>query len=368
MKKYSYFILLASATLWSCGESKKEQKSEQKTTEAKPDTVKVFSLKADKVEKTITLPGELLPFEKVQIHAKVAGYIRQIKVDIGSFVKKGQILATIDAPEVKAKLAEAGGKYQVTKAKLKASGDIYKRLFIASKTQGVVAENELEKARNQVFADSAEVQAVGFSVNALKDVENYLVIYAPFDGVVTKRNADAGAYVGTPNEKPMLEIENNRVLRLRVAVPEAIASSNLKDNIIQFATKGVPNQKFEANLMRKSGSIDASTRSEIWEFEVKNPNRILKAGMYADVKLAISRSQNSFLVPFSAIVTTLEKKFVIKVSNGITQWIDVQQGLNLPEKAEIFGGITEGDTLILKGNEELKSDTKVIVKFEVKKD
>ncbi|HEY8689483.1 MAG TPA: hypothetical protein VIM07_09640 [Chitinophagaceae bacterium] len=122
-------------------------------------------------------------------------------------------------------------------------------------------------------------------------------------------------------------------------------------------------KKFKAKLVRKAGSIDEQTRSEVWEFEVPNANRELKVGSYADVKLHFTRTTQSLAVPVSAVVTTLEKKFVIKLSGNTTQWIDVRTGFNMGDKQEVFGQLHPGDTLVLKPTEELKSGTKVIPKL-----
>ena len=329
----------------------------------KTDTVKAFILKMDKVGKQITLPGELLPYEQVAIRPKLAGYIRQIKCDIGSVVKKGQVLAVIDAPEIESRLQEAAGKMQAGKAKYEASKDTYGRILEASHADGVIAPDELQRARNQMLADSADYAALSYSSKSSKQIGNYLVIMAPFNGVITQRNVNEGTYVGVSNEKPIVEIEDNSRLRLQIPVPEALTDVQLKDNKIHFSTKANPDQSFEGVLVRKSGSIETGTRTELWEFEIKNDKYILKPGAFADVKLEISRKQPSLMVPFSAVVPTQEKKFVIRVSGGTIEWVDVSQGLNLNDRTEIFGKLREGDTIALKGNEELKPGTKVIAKI-----
>ncbi|MEZ0487635.1 efflux RND transporter periplasmic adaptor subunit [Fibrella aquatica] len=367
MKK-SLFILLISGWLVACSDSKPAQTGSaginNPGAEAKPDTLQALVLSSGPVEKAMNLPGELLPFERVQLRAKVPGFIRRIAVDIGSPVRAGQVLAVLDAPEQKARLAEARSRMQVSQAKLVASQDVYRRLSRAAQTPGVVAESELARVHGQVVADSAENVASRYAANALRDIDSYLVLRAPFDGVITKRNADVGTYVGTATDQPILEIENNRTLRLRVAVPEALTGGKLKDNKISFTTKAVPNQKQQAVLVRKSESIDVGTRSEIWEFRVDNTAHQLKSGMFADVTLKLSRSKPSVVVPFSTVVTTLERKFVIRIVAGQTQWVDVRPGLNVPDGVEIFGEIQSGDTLVLKGNEEIKPDTKVVATVE----
>ena len=359
----SFVIILAFAILLSsCG---KPHANQSPTSEAKKiDTLKVLSLKKGKVERQTSLPGELLAFEHVEIHPKINGYIKQLKVDIGSTVRKGQVLAIIDAPEIQSRLGEANGKLQASKAKFQTSLDTYDRIKDAARTEGVVSPNELQKARNQMLTDSADYSAARFSAASFQQVGNYLAITAPFNGIITQRNVNEGAYVGSPNEKPILVVEDNSKLRLRVAVPEAMTGVLLKDNQVKFSAKSNPNQLFDAVLMRKAGSIDAATRTEIWEFEAKNEKNLLKPGSFTNVIMNIYRGEDSYLVPFSAVVTTLEKKFVIKVSKDSTHWIDVSQGLNLPDKTEIFGNLKEGDTLVIKGNEELKAKERVAVKFD----
>jgi len=160
-----------------------------------------------------------------------------------------------------------------------------------------------------------------------------------------------------------MEIEDNTTLRLHIAVPEALTGTKVKDGKVQFSLNAIPGKKFDGNLSRKSGSLDVNSRSEVWEFTVANTDHVLKSGMFADCKLNIQRESKSFFVPFSAVVTTLEKKFVIKAENNQAGWVDVGQGISLPDKVEIFGNLKEGDTLVLKSNEELKPGTKLTIKI-----
>ncbi len=343
----------------------KEQKHDAKTADArqeKVDSVAIYIAKSDSVEKTITLPSELLPYERVEIRSKVQGYLKKINVDIGTRVRKGQLLALIDAPEITSRVSEFTEKIQSAKAKYLASKDNYDRIHSASETDGVIAASELEKVKNIFLADSADYKAAIYNAATYKQIGNYLAITSPFNGVVIKRNAHEGTFVGNPSELPLLIIEDISRLRLQVAVPEVYAGTSLKKQSIKFTTKAMPEKVFEARLVRKSENIDNATRSEIWEFEVPNPEKLLKAGMYADAKLSLQRTKPGITLPSSAIVTTLEKKFAIKVRHGKTEWVDINQGLNLGDRIEVFGSIATGDTLVLKANEELKPDVSVHVK------
>ena len=146
-------------------------------------------------------------------------------------------------------------------------------------------------------------------------------------------------------------------------MPKCLTGTKVKDDKVQFSIKAIPGKKYEGKLSRQSGTLDVNSRSEVWEFMIANGDHSLKAGMFADCKINIQREGKSFFVPFSAVVTTLEKKFVIKIQHDTTSWMDVGQGINATDKAEIFGKLNEGDTLVVKGNEELKSGTKVVVKI-----
>ena len=353
-------ILLLSIVA-SCNEG--QGKSGAKKEAAKTDSVKVFVLALDSAKKTISLPAELLPYENVQIRAKVPGYIRKMNVDIGSIVHKGQVLALIDAPEINTRVQELNEKVKAAKSRYQSSKDYFDRINIASQTDGVIAASELQHVRNQMLADSSELNASSFAASSYRQVGGYLAIIAPYNGIITKRNIETGSFVGNANEKPLFELEDNAILRLRVPVPEIYTGAVLLNNSCELTTRSFPDKKFRAVLIRKAGSIDNETRSEVWEFEVPNKGLELKAGSYADVKLNFLRPAKSLTVPVSAVVTTLEKKFVIKVSGNTAQWVDVRAGFNMDDKQEVFGELKAGDTLVVKPTEELKAGTKVVTKL-----
>lgn len=352
----SIFLLLILAA---CSQKKPNVTTIEKS-ENKIDSVKVFVLKTDSVKKMLIFPGELLPNEDAQIRAKVQGYVRKIYVDIGSKVSKGQILALIEAPELDTRIQELHEKARAARSRYLSSKDYFERIYTASKTDGVIAASELQRVKNQMMADSLEYRANQSSAAAAKQVGNYLAIMAPYRGIVTKRNIVTGSFVGNPNEKPLFELADNGILRLQVAVPEAYTDAVLLNDAAELTTRSLPDKKIKAKLVRKAGRIDHDSRSEIWEFEVPNQDNHLKPGSYADAKLIFLRQQPSMVVPASAVVTTLEKKFIIRISDRLTQWIDVRPGFNMGDKIEVFGDIKPGDTLVQKGTEELKAEVQVI--------
>jgi len=330
---------------------------------ASADSVKAFRLFEDTAQKVISLPGELLPYEQVLVRAKVPGYIRKMNVDIGSVVSKGQVLALVDAPEVSIRVQEMTERVKAARSKYAASKDYYDRISEASKADGVVAAGELQKVQQQMLADSADYSAAQLSAASYREIGSYLAIVAPVAGIITKRNIVVGSFVGNAGDAPLFELQNNRVLRLHVPVPEVYANAVLLGNTGELTTRSLPDRKFAARLVRKAGSIDGETRSEVWEFEIPNGEATLKAGSYADVRLRFVRGRSSLVAPLSAVVTSLERRFVIRVRDGVTQWVDVRPGFNMGDRIELFGDLAAGDTLVSKATEELKGGTKVIPSF-----
>jgi len=339
-------------TLAACDNTSRQP--EHTNSSAAADTVPVFILKQDTAKKTIELPAELAPYETAALFAKVQGFVRSMNVDLGDRVKKGQTLAVIEAPEINSRLAESEAVLQSAKAKWASSKDHYERLYRASqaKTPGIVAPADLERSRNLMLADSASYLAAAKQSQANKAVSGYLYITAPFDGVITSRTADPGALVGT--SAMLLTVQNNRILRLRAAVPEIYTATASLTKNISFRVDAYPTQYFKATLTRKSETIDPGTRTELWEFQVDNSDHLLKAGSFAYVKLSLERGGSSFIVPFAAVATTQEKRFVIRVHEGKAEWVDVRQGMTLDAGVEIFGNLSAGDTLLKKATDERK--------------
>jgi membrane fusion protein (multidrug efflux system) len=351
------FALLPGLLLAACSETKPDTPAAAPA--AGVDTVRAFILKAEAVTKSLNLPAELLPAERVQLYAKVPGYVRRMAVDIGSRVRRGQLLATLEAPELTARVAEAEAGVQEALVAVQNSQDAYRRLARAGQGTGAISGREIEQARNRLRADSAAWQARRGVLRSVRQQQAYLTLTAPFAGVVTKRNADPGALVGSTSA-PLLELENTRRLRLRVAVPEGLTGSQLPGQTVQFTVTSLPDKTFPGTLVRKSETIDPKTRTELWEFAVDNAAGELKSGLFANATLGLTRGGASLLVPPSAVVTSLERKFVIRVKNGRTEWVDVTTGLGVGAQIEVFGPLAMGDTLVRMGTEELSAERRVV--------
>ncbi|MBS1660611.1 MAG: efflux RND transporter periplasmic adaptor subunit [Bacteroidetes bacterium] len=358
-----YLPVLGLWLLASCGQSSTNPSGSSAPAASTQDTVAVFLLHADTLKKSVDLPGELQPYLQTDLFAKVQGYVRQIKVDIGDRIRKGQTLAILEAPEVNTQVSQSEAALASLVSKYTASKDKYQRLYQASQSEspGIVAPVDLVSSHDQMAADSAAYEAMRQQSKAYKEVSGYLYITAPFDGVVIARKADPGALVSASNM--LLTVQDNDILRLRISIPESYVAASTGKRDLSFAVDAYPQQRFTGTLTRKTGAIDPITRTELWEYEVDNKQHLLKAGAFVYARLNLERNTPSLVLPPTAIATTLERKFVIRVHNGVTQWVDVRQGMTTDAGIEVFGELHPGDTLLTKASDEHKPGTSAYWKF-----
>jgi membrane fusion protein (multidrug efflux system) len=335
--------------------------SKEAAVQNKPETpqVKLITLKLEPVSTKLALTGEIISLDKADIFARTPGYVKEVKVDIGSRVKKGQVMCLLEAPELKAGKAQSQSNSMAALSKFQSSKNVYMRLLKASRMPGAIAVNELETAADQMKTDSAAYQASRSAAEATQVMEDYLVIRAPFNGVVTARNVFKGDFVDNAGKTMLFSVEDNSRLRIDVPVPEAFNTTIVKDNEGIFTVSANPGQMFKARLARKADAIDPQTRSETWELMLDNSGGILKPGMFAQITLPVSRRQEGFLVPYKAVVTTQERKFVIRVIDGKAHWVDVKTGFTNADKTEITGDLKAGDQLVSSANEEIKDNSAV---------
>ena len=301
---------------------------------------------------TVSLPGELTPFEQVDIYPRANGFVRVVKADRGSTVKKGDVLAQLEAPELTSQRTEA-------EAKLAGEKSTVGRLQAAQKqTPGAVAEHDIELAQAALRASSAKV-------TALRTMESYLVVTAPFDGVVTERNIHPGALVGPPTGgkgTPMLKMERVAKLRLTIAVPEDQTSAVKAGDVLDFTVPAWPLRKFKALVARVAHAVDVKTRTMPIECDVDNADGALSSGMYATVAWHQRRSAPTLFVPDSAIVQGTDKTFVVRIRDGKADPVTVRRGVSMTGLVEVFGDLHAGDVVAKRGSEELKPGTPVTLR------
>jgi RND family efflux transporter MFP subunit len=314
-------------------------------------TVEVVPVASKPLDTTTLLEGELSPYERVALFARANGFVSRVLVDRGAHVKQGQLLVTVVAPELGAQRAEA-------EAKLRGDKLTFDRLKAASQTPGAVAGHEVEVAEAAMQADQAHL-------DALRALEQYLAITAPFDGTVTERGVHPGALVGPQGGNaatPLLRIEQVHKLRLSVSVPESLVGGIAEGVSATFTVRAFPGVKFTGVTKRVAGSIDVKTRSMPVELDVDNADGRLSPGMFAAVVWPVKRSAPSLFVPPSAIVESTERTFVARVKDGRIEQVPVQRGIHQGELVEVFGALEGGDVVARRGSEDLRNALHVEVR------
>lgn len=350
--------LLAGAVVWqACSPSNAGGGANEGAAEAEAPSVAVFELKNDQLSSSLKIPGELIAYQQVDLYAKVSSFIKTLHADVGSEVRAGQLLATLEAPELNSQLLGAASRLKSQEATYLASKATYERLLQTSKTPGTVSQNDLDLALARQDADLAQLEAARASHAEVADMRNYLEIRAPFGGVITARNVSAGAYVGPSgrgSEAPIFTLQEHRKLRLVVSVPESYTSYLQKNGEVAFTVKSLPNQPFTANVSRLAGALDTRLRAQRIEMDVDNAEKRLLPGMVAEVAIPLGSLDNSFVVPSSAVLHSTQGVYLIKVSDGKAAWVPVSTGATASDKTEVFGDIREGDTLVVTANEEIR--------------
>ena len=319
------------------------------------------------VARTLDLPGEIQPYLSVALHAKVRGYVERVLVDRGSVVKQGELLAELTAPELKAQIAEAESKAQAAdsdraqaEAQLAAAQATFDRLKQASETPGAIAGNELIQAEKQVEAARAlaearrqSVRAAQSAVQTARELEGYLKITAPFDGVITERMVHPGALAGE-DSPPLLTLQQVSRLRLVVPVPEEDVGGIVKGAAVPFRVPAFPDRVFSGTVARLAHALDASTRTMAVEMDVANRDGSLAPGMFPTVKWPVRRARPALWVPKTAVVNTSERTFVIRARNGRAEWVDVKKGAPEGDLIEVAGDLQAGDLVVRRGTDELR--------------
>jgi RND family efflux transporter MFP subunit len=345
-----------------------------------PPTLEVVQIVEQPVDVTLEMPGELDPYEAVAIFPRVTGFLKSIRVDRGSRVRAGELLAELEAPELVAQRAEAQSKVQaaeahlaVARSKVDADASTYEKLKAAAATPGVVAGNDLVLAQKAVEADRGLVTAAERNVDAARQalisitqLEGYLRVTAPFGGIVTERNVHPGALVG-PNSgsmaiTPMVRLVDRGRLRLVVPVPEAYIAGVSEGVVMPFTVPAYPGQTFSGTVARMAHAVDVKTRTMAVEIDVENSDNRLAPGTYCQVRWPVRRPVPSLLAPSGSIASTTSRTFVVRVRNGRAEWVDVKTGLGVGPLVEVFGDLRAGDEIAARGTDEIRPGAEVRVK------
>jgi len=359
-------ILVATAIGCQSNAEEKEQKSEAPV-ETAAATTETFPLTKEDLSTAFHTPGELISFQQVDLYARETSFVKKLYADVGSEVKAGQLLISMEAPELNSRLAGAESRAKAQEAAYIASKANYNRLLETSKTPGTISQNDLDQALARMDADHAQLQSARASQKEVGASKNYLEIRAPFNGIITAKNVSLGAYVGPSgkgSEFPLFTLQDQKRMRLVVSIPEAYVGYVNDQTEIKFSVKAYPNQEFKAKVKRMAGALDARLRSERIEMDVINNDKKLLPGMIAEVAIPLASTATSFVVPKSALVNSMERLFVIKVKDNKAVWIDVQKGRESDGKIEIFSdSLKIEDQLVKTASEEVRNGSTIQAKL-----
>jgi RND family efflux transporter MFP subunit len=393
--QHRLLLLCSAALLWplfACGHSAVSE-----------GTPAVLIVPAAKVVRTdlrnsVTLTAEFEPFYEVDVMAKEAGYIKHMLVDIGDRVKQGQLIATIEIPELQADLIKAKSDVETANAeravakgdlqRAQAAGQIaklsYTRILdVSEKEPGLVPRQEVDVAHSHNLEADAQVSAALQQVQAAESryqsalaglaheiaLVEYTRIVAPFSGVVTQRYASDGAMIqagiaSQTQAMPVVKVSQNNVLRLMLPVPEEDVVSIHNG---QQVTVNVPalNRTFEGTVTRFADRVQMSTRTMTAEIDVKNPQLTVIPGMYAEVKLGTAEAKDATAVPAEAVDGTGDdQKLFVVDSGGVVRTRKVRTGLQTPQYVQILSGVDAGDIVITGRRSDLHDGQKVEPRLE----
>lgn len=355
--------------------------------------VAVALVKRAAIANSLSLSGAFRPYQQVDVHAKVAGYIRQIFVDVGDHVRTGQVLAILEVPELNAQVAGAGADIRRDKDAIRRSESeiqraqstyaayhsAYTRLKQASEARpGLIAEQELddsmakdkegeariESARATLAESQSQLAVAQADLDRLSALEAYSHITAPFAGVVTKRYADTGALIqaGTASSTqalPVVQLAEWAKLRLVVPVPESAVPQIHLGSVVQVRV-GALNRTFEGHVARFADALDPQTRTMETEIDVENRDGTLVDGMYAETSLTLSERDGVLTVPIQAVQREESGASVLMVDHeGRVQERAVKLGAEGNDLVEVLSGLSEGDQVVIGNRSELRPGEKV---------
>lgn len=359
MKTFSFSFpvkaVLAFSVLLTACSSKEEQQTTTPTTETAKVAITTSPIQHINPSYTISVPGEMKPYEQVALYSKVSGFIKTLYVDRGDQVKKGQLLALLEAPEVNQRhLSDKSAEQKVHTDYLLAK-QVYERLVDASKTNGAVALIELERAKSNMNSAKAAYESAKASTAQAYQQQDYLRITAPFDGIITDRYLSTGSLVGNNGAQPVFAMAQNGKLRLTVSIPEKHAAAVPDEMTATFTVSGAPGEKFDTQLSRTSGLLNNQDRSLTLEFDIDNKDKRFKGGDYAQVQLNLQRHNPTYWVNNKSILRSQAGTFVLTLDKEQNlKRIPVKMGAQLDTITEVFGQLALDDLIINKPSEEMK--------------
>jgi len=313
----------------------------------------------------VTFPAEFRPYVEVELHAKVSGYVREMKVDFGDRVKAGQLLATLEVPELHDELHNAIATRQKAEADYTNAHLIYQRLAAVNKDHpNLVAQQDLDTAEANDRTTTAAIAATKANVEKYQTMVDYTRITAPFDGVVTKRYADPGALIqaGTASDTqslPLVRVSDNYLLRLDFPVDQAYVKDTHVGDSVEVRVESLGGKTFTGKITRSTLKVNEDTRTMMTEIEVPNPNLEVVPGMYCRVVLKVQRHPQTLTIPIEAMPPGYTNSvYVVNRQNQIEER-PVQTGLETPTEFEVTSGLEEGELVLMGSRSQYQVGQKV---------
>ena len=331
-------------------------------------TVAVAKVDREDLNREVTIPAEFRPYEEVELHAKVSGYVSEMKVDFGDRVKAGQLMATLEVPELLDDLHSAMAAVQKAEADHTDAHLIHTRLISVNQQQpNLVAQQDLDTAEAKDAATAAAIVAVKADVEKYRTLISYTQITAPFDGVVTWRYADPGTLIqaGTASNSqamPLVRVSDNYRLRLDFPVSvEYVKDIHLGDKV-DVRVESLGSRSFTGTISRFTQKVTDNTRTMITEMEVLNPNLEIIPGMYATVVLNVENRPQTLAIPIQTSASGGTTRVLIVNAKHEIEERPVTLGLETPSKYEVVSGLREGDLVMMGNPSQLKPGQKVETK------
>ena len=308
----------------------------------------VVRITRENLANEMPISAEFRPYEEVELHAKVSGYLKAINVDIGDKVKAGQLIATLEVPELQDELRSAAAAEEKAEATYTNAHLIYTRLMAVNQEHpNLVAQQELDTATANDQEAFAAIAAAKAETGKYKTLIGYTQITAPFDGVITRRSADPGALIqaGTSSDtRSLVRISNNYRLRLDFPVTVDYVKDLRTGSSVNVRVDSLNGKSFSGIVTRDSGTVDETTRTMIAEIETPNPDLELVPGMYATITMKIQERPQALAIPVEAVHG--DKVFVVNASHELEER-QIKLGLETPDKYEVLSGLSEGDLVVV---------------------
>jgi RND family efflux transporter MFP subunit len=320
------------------------------TAQAALPAVSVVSPKQTSPTDEIILPGNVQPFITSPIYSRTNGYLRKWYFDIGAHVKKGQLLALIETPEVDQQLQQARSNLLTAQATLELAS-ITKNRYQALLKSNAVAQQDADNAAGTYNANKAIVEADKAAVEQYSALVSFEKIYAPFDGVITARNTDIGDLINsgssTGAKTDLFHIAQPGELRVYVNVPEEYSQGIKNGMTADLSLAEFPGRKFQGKLVRTAEAINVTTRTLLVEIDVDNPTGTLLTGSYAEVHLAVPTRASTSLLPVNTLIFRSEGLHVAIVKDGKVVLAAVTPGHDFGDQIEIVAGVKPDDKVII---------------------